>query len=276
MAHRDVVSHANGPRLQTFHLLHHHHHIIIITSAITPHLTHLYDPQRGVRFPTQVAHRVGVGHAHGPRLHALVLQAAEALLDAVELLDDLPVVVEQRDGRLLLLPVRQPHGSQGHVLPADLQATHWAVSPERSAQGVDKLAQALVAQHVAAREGVRRLVILQAPLVLRLLPGVGVDVVELHGRAGGARRTLQGALGVPERRAEDGADVARARVARAGVARAVARAEAVRSLVAAAGVAPVATAETESARVAPVTVVVAVAVAVAVGAAQAGGARIAA
>ena len=228
-----------------------------------------------MRLPTQVARGVGVGHAHGPRLHALVLQTPEVLLDAVELLDDLPVVVEQRDGRLLVLArllAGQPHGGQRDVLPADAQPAHGAPRPVRPAHGVDELAQALVAQHVAAGEGVRGLVVLQAPLVLRLLPGVGVDVVDLHGGAGGAGGAVQGAtMGVLEGgAAQDGADVARA-----GVARAVAGAEAVRSLARAAGVAAAvaaaAAADAGGAWVAPVTVVVAVAVV----AAQAGSARVA-
>ena len=235
-----------------------------------------------MRLPTQVARGVSVGHSHGPRLHALVLQTPEVLLDAVELLDDLPVVVEQRDGRLLVLArllAGQPHGGQRHVLPADAQPAHGAARPVRPAHGVDELAQALVAQHVAAGEGVRGLVVLQAPLVLCLLPGVGVDVVELHGGAGGAGGAVQGAtMGVLEGGAtQDGADVARAGVARAGVARAVAGAEAVRSLARAAGVAAAvaaaAAADAGGAWVAPVTVVVAVAVAVV--AAQAGSARVA-
>lgn len=48
---------------------------------------------------TQVALGVGERHAHRFGLHALVLQAAQVHLDAVELLHDLVKVVQEGDGR---------------------------------------------------------------------------------------------------------------------------------------------------------------------------------
>lgn len=178
--------------------------------------THLDDAQGRVALAAHVAHGVGVGHAHGAHLHALVLQAPQVVGDAVKLFDDLVEVGQQRHGPLLLAVARQAHGGQRGFLPADLFAAHRAARAEGTSGRPHEPTQAVVAQRVAAREGVGRLVELHAVVILVFMVVVmvsGVDVVQAHGvRAGvgtgqvtvvaGAGGTgggtVQGALGVLE------------------------------------------------------------------------------